>query len=300
VHLCIAHERGRDLMGDLPPGVEVTVVEGPRTSLRDVEFWVPPFLAPPAADVLEDAEQLRVVQLLSAGVDSWLGKLPSHATLCDARGVHTTSTSEWAVAAILSFLRDFPRFARAQARGEWQRGAPTDELAGKRVLIVGAGDIGEAIAARLTPFQVSIQLVARSARPGIRGVSELPKLLPESDIVVLVVPLTSQTTGLVDAAFLAAMPDGSLLVNAARGPIVDSPALTQELVSGRLNAAVDVTDPEPLPPDSPLWGLPNLLLTPHVGGSVRGLLRRCYGLVGDQVRRYVAGQPLINVVHGEY
>jgi phosphoglycerate dehydrogenase-like enzyme len=96
------------------------------------------------------------------------------------------------------------------------------------------------------------------------------------------------------------MPDGSLLVNAARGPVVDSAALTRELVSGRLNAAIDVTDPEPLPADSPLWGLPNLLLTPHVGGSVRGLLRRCYGLVGDQVRRYVAGEPLINVVHGEY
>jgi phosphoglycerate dehydrogenase-like enzyme len=195
-------------MGELPPGVEISVVEGPRTSLKDVEFWVPPFLAPPAADVLEDADDLRVVQLLSAGVDSWLGKLPPHATLCDARGVHTTSTSEWAVAAILSFLRDFPRFARAQARGEWQRGAPTDELAGKRVLIVGAGDIGEAIAAPADP--VPGEHPARRPQPARRcpGRAELPKLLPESDIVVLVVPLTSETTGFVDAAFLAAMPTG--------------------------------------------------------------------------------------------
>jgi phosphoglycerate dehydrogenase-like enzyme len=295
----IPHELGRDLMGDLPPDVIVTLAEGPSESLDDVEFWVPPFLLPPSGDPVHDLSSLRVVQLLSAGADAWLGRLPDHVTLCDARGVHTSSTSEWAVTAILSYLRDFPGFARAQARAEWLQ-EPTDELAGKRILVVGAGDIGEAIAARLAPFEVTVRMVARSPRPGVHGVDELPKLLPEADIVVLVVPLTTQTLGMVDAAFLAAMPDGSLLVNAARGPVVKTQALTEELASGRIGAALDVTDPEPLPPDSPLWEMPNLLLTPHVAGSVRGLWRRAYGLVGDQIRRYVSGKPLINVVHGEY
>jgi phosphoglycerate dehydrogenase-like enzyme len=291
-------------MGDLPATVEVTVAEGADPDLAGVEFWVPPFLRPPPADVLAGLDQLRVVQLMTAGADAWLGRLPAAVTLCDARGVHTSSTSEWAVTAILSYLRDFPKFARAQERREWLQ-SPTDELAGKRVLIVGAGSIGEAVAARLAPFEVTLTLVARRARPGVHGpivhgLDELPKLLPESDIVVLVVPLTSETTGMVDAPFLAAMPDRSLLVNAARGPVVDSAALTAELSSGRIGAALDVTDPEPLPVDSPLWSMPNLLLTPHVGGSTRGLLRRAYALVGDQLRRYLAGEPLINIVHGEY
>jgi phosphoglycerate dehydrogenase-like enzyme len=286
-------------MGDLPADVEVSVAEGPSTNLAEVEFWVPQFLRPPVPETLTNLDSLRVVQLLTAGADAWIGRLPDHVTLCDARGVHTSSTSEWAVTAILSYLRDFPRFARAQAQREWLRG-PTDELAGKRVLIVGAGDIGEAIAARLAPFEATVRMVARRPRPGVSTVDDLPKLLPEADIVVLVVPLTSETTGLVDAAFLAAMPDGSLLVNAARGPVVDTDALLAELATGRIGAAVDVIDPEPLPADSALWGLPNLLLTPHVGGSVRGLLRRAYRLVGEQVRRYADGQPLTNVVHGEY
>lgn len=286
-------------MGELPPGVAVTVAEGPGAELANVDFWVPPFLRPPTAEALASLHQLRVIQLLSAGADGWIGRLPEQVTLCDARGVHSSSTSEWAVTAILSYLRDFPRFARAQSRGEWLRG-PTDELAGKRVLIVGAGAIGEAIADRLEPFEVTLTRVARQPRDGVHGVVELPKLLPEADIVVLVVPLTTETVGMVDAAFLAAMPNRSLLVNAARGPIVDTAALTAELASGRIGAALDVTDPEPLPPGHPLWQMPNVLLTPHVGGSVRGLLRRAYGLVGDQVRRYVAGEPLINVVQGEY
>jgi phosphoglycerate dehydrogenase-like enzyme len=299
VRVCIAHERGVDHLGDLPAVVTVKVAEQPPFELSDVDFWVPPFLRPPTADALAALENLRVVQLLSAGADSWVGRLPEWVTLCDARGVHTSSTSEWAVTAILSYLRDFPRFARAQAQADWVRG-PTDELAGKRALIVGSGAIGEGIAARLAPFEVTVTRVARTARAGVHGVAELPKLLPDADIVVLIVPLTKETTGLVDAAFLAAMPNRALLVNAARGPVVDTAALTAELATGRIGAALDVTDPEPLPADSPLWQMPNVLLTPHVAGSVRGLLRRGYALVGDQVRRYLAGEPLINVVHGEY
>src|SRR5690606_30484559 len=143
----------------------------------------------------------------------------------------------------------------------------TDELAGKRVLIVGAGDIGVGVAARLAPFEVSITRVARRPRPGVHGVDELPELLPHADVVALLVPLTDATRGMVDKDFLGRMADGALLVNAARGPVVDTAALTEELSTGRIGAALDVTDPEPLPPDHPLWRMPNVLITPHVAGS---------------------------------
>ena len=290
-------------MGPLPTSVEVLVADPEGSTDADlsrVEFWVPRFLGRGAhPEVMASMPELKVVQLITAGVDAWLGRLPGGITLCDGRGIHTIPTSEWTVTAILSYLHEFPHFARAQARGEWSRRV-TDDVNGKRVLIVGAGDIGEAIAARLTPFGAVMTKVARTARPGVHGVDELPDLLPQADIVIIIVPLTTGTRGMVDATFLAAMPDGSLLVNAARGPIVDSAALTVELTSGRLHAALDVTDPEPLPPGHPWWSLPNVLITPHVGGAVRGVLPRAYALVGDQIRRYVAGEPLENVVSGDY
>jgi phosphoglycerate dehydrogenase-like enzyme len=297
VRVCIAHEPGRQLMGPLPAGIEVTVAPRPGA---EIEFWVPGFpeAAPPPAAFAEFTD-LRVVQLLTAGADRWAGRVPAAVTLCDARGVHTAATADWTVTAILAYLREFPVFALAQARGEWIH-RRTDEVAGKRVLIVGAGSIGEAVAARLAPFGVSLTLAARRPRPGVHGVEELPRLLPSADVVVLVVPLTKATTGLVDAAFLAALPDGAVLVNASRGGVVDTEALTAELASGRIGAALDVTDPEPLPAGHALWGLPNLLLTPHVAGAVGGVLPRAYALVGDQLRRYAAGGPLENVVVDDY
>jgi phosphoglycerate dehydrogenase-like enzyme len=307
VKIWIPHERGRALIGPLPTDVRLEVYEGAAlpSDPATVEFWVPPFLAQAEATSLAGKmAALRVVQLLSAGADAWVGRLAADVTLCDARGVHDSSTAEWVATAILAYLRDFPAFARAQARREWAYAghAPTDELAGKRVLIVGAGSIGAAVCARLTPFEVELTRVARTARPadGVHGVDELPGLLPYADVVVLIVPLTDQTRGMVDAAFLAAMHDGALLVNAARGPVADTAALTAALATGRIGAALDVTDPEPLPPDHPLWTMPNALLTPHVGGSVRGLLPRAYRLAGEQLRRYVAGEPLENRVIDGY
>jgi len=303
----IAHEQGRAYLGELDPGTQVDVLEAVTAPLPGdparVEVWVPPFLSGPA--VVEFAARLpalRLVQLMSAGADAWVDRLPAGVALCDARGVHSSSTAEWVVAAILAYLRRFPAFARDQAAGYWsgRDHLPTDELAGKRVLIVGAGAIGAATAARLAPFEVQVTMVARAARPGVYPVADLPRLLPDADVVVLLVPLTTATRGLVDAAFLAAMPDGALLVNAARGPVVVTAALVAELASGRLAAAADVTEPEPLPADHPLWTMPNFLLTPHVAGSVRGLLGRAYELVGDQVRRYAAGQPLLNLVRDGY
>nr|WP_205808656.1 2-hydroxyacid dehydrogenase [Micromonospora sp. HNM0581] len=296
------------MLGELPSEVIVETVEDPAklpSPKAGVQFWVPPFLAGrKAVGLLHELPDLAVVQLLSAGADVWVGRMPDGVTLCDARGVHDPSTAEWVVAAILSQLRGFPAMARAQARRRWayDEVAPTDELAGKRVLIVGAGSIGTALRARLTPFEVEFVLVARTARPGhgVHGVDELPRLLPQADVVVLLVPLTEQTRGLVDETFLAAMRDGALLVNAARGPVARTEALVAELGTGRICAALDVTDPEPLPADHPLWAMPNVLITPHVAGSVRGLLPRAYRLVGEQIRRFVAGEPPRNVVVDGY
>ncbi|MEV4661621.1 2-hydroxyacid dehydrogenase [Micromonospora echinofusca] len=304
----IPHQDGQALLGELPPEVTVEVAEDVSrlpSETSGVRFWVPPFLSGgDATALLRELPDLAVVQLLSAGADAWASRVPSGVTLCDARGVHDPSTAEWVVAAILSQLRAFPALARAQARREWAYGevAPTDQLAGKRVLIVGAGSIGTAVRDRLAPFEVSFTLVARTARPeqGVHGVGELPGLLPEADVVVLLVPLTEQTRGLVDESFLAAMRDGALLVNAARGPVARTEALVAELRTGRISAALDVTDPEPLPADHELWTMPNVLLTPHVAGSVRGLLPRAYRLVAEQVRRFAAGEPLINAVVDGY
>ncbi len=304
----IPHEAGHALLGDVPAEVTVETMADP-TKLPSppagVRFWVPPFLAgSDATALLHELPDLAVVQLLSAGADAWVGRIPSGVTLCDARGVHDPSTAEWVVAAILSQLRAFPAMARAQAGRRWayDEVAPTDELAGKRVLIVGAGSIGTAVRDRLTPFEVDLTMVARTARPeqGVYGVADLPGLLPQADVVVLLVPLTEQTRGLVDEKFLAAMPDGALLVNAARGPVARTDALVAELATGRISAALDVTDPEPLPADHPLWEMPNVLITPHVAGSVRGLLPRAYRLVGQQIRRFAAGEQPENVVVNGY
>ncbi|WP_203838492.1 2-hydroxyacid dehydrogenase [Winogradskya humida] len=304
----IAHEKGRGLLGELPAGVEVEVCEDAGTWPSDpaeVDFWVPPFLSTArAADQLPKFGALKVVQLLSAGADAWVGQVPPGVTLCDARGVHDKPVAEWVVGAAIAALRQFPDFVRAQQREEWSFSSftPTRELTGKRVLIVGAGSIGRAVEEHLAPFGVTITRVARTARPaeGVHSVDELPALLPDAEVVVLLVPLTEQTRGMVDAAFLAAMADGALLINAARGPVADTAALLTEVATGRISAALDVTDPEPLPEGHPLWQLPNVFITPHTGGSVVGLLPRAYALAGDQVRRFAAGEPLINQVSGGY
>jgi phosphoglycerate dehydrogenase-like enzyme len=308
VKVWIAHEEGRRLLGELPDGVDIEVcpdAENLPSDPADVRFWVPPFLATArATDILRKFTGLRVIQLLSAGADVWVGRVPPGVLLCDARGVHDAPVAEWVIGAVVGVLRRFPSFVRAQEREEWAYApfAPTAELTGARVMIVGAGSIGQAIERHLAPFGVTVTRVARTARPAedVHAVEELPDLLPYADVVVLVVPLTEQTRGLVDARFLAAMPDGALLVNAARGPVVDTEALVAELATGRISAALDVTEPEPLPAGHPLWRLPNLFLTPHTGGSVRGLRPRAYRLVGDQLRRFVAGESLINQVVDGY
>ena len=240
--------------------------------------------------------ELRLVQLLSAGAEQFVGKLPEGVILCNARGAHTPSTAEWAVTAALAAQRDIPAFVRQQDEGRW---APhtAHSMVGARVLVVGAGDIGRAIGRMLSGFDVELTYVGRSPREGVHGTDELPRLLPDADVVVLIVPVTPETRGMVDARFLAAMKDGALLVNAARGVVVDTDALLAELTSRRLRAALDVTDPEPLPEGHPLWSAPNLLLTPHVAGAVPKTNVRAAAALTEQLTRILEGIPLANVVH---
>lgn len=300
--VCLPDSQAVELVGELPAGVDLVTWDGRGLPPSEVEFWVPTYMLAEASRrdaALAAMRRLRVVQLLSAGADVWVGHIPPGVLLCDARGVHGGSTAEWVLTAILSVLREFPRFIRAQDHQRWDP-VVTDELAGKHVLVVGAGDLGENVARRLLAFDAQPTLVARRARGDVHGVDELPTLLPAADVVVLVVPLTEETHGLVDAKFLANMADGALLVNASRGPVVISEALIAELRTGRLRAALDVVDPEPPAPGDPIWQTPNLLLTPHVGGNVRGFPERGYRLVREQILRYAAGEPVINVVREGY
>ena len=260
------------------------------------QVWVPRSggaSLPP--DFVEALPRLRLVQLLSAGAERFVGRLPEGVVLCNARGAHTPSTAEWAVAATLAAQRGIPFFVREQAAGRWSS-TTFSSLVGARVLVVGAGDIGRTIGRMLAGVDVELTYVARTARDGVRSTAELPELLPHADVVILIVPVTPETTGMVDAAFLAAMPDGALLVNAARGVVVDTDALLAELSAGRLRAALDVTDPEPLPEGHPLWSAPGLLLTPHVGGAVPDTNERAAAAVTDQLARILAGEELVNVV----
>jgi phosphoglycerate dehydrogenase-like enzyme len=292
-----------DRFADLPIQLEIcpSPAELP-SDPADVQFWTPPYLADRSVtELLDQMPALKVVQLLTAGAEVWINRVRDGVLLCDGQGIHTSSTAELALALILSYQRRIPEFVRAQAAGEWDRTAtPTPELTDSRVLIVGAGAIGDNLRHRLEACEAaSVTMVARSARPGVHAVTELPGLLPDADIVVLLVPLTPDTTGLIDAKMLSHMHDGALLVNIARGPVVVTDDLVAELRSGRLHAAMDVTDPEPLPTGHPLWTLPNVLITPHVGGIVQGLMPRAYRLLEAQLRRFVAGEPMHNVVaHG--
>jgi phosphoglycerate dehydrogenase-like enzyme len=291
-----------EAFGGLPAGIEADLWKGgdelPPTG-DEVEYVVFPFGRDP--EVLRKVvtlPKLTTIQILSAGADHILPYIPAGIALANARGAHTPATAEWTAGVIIASIRNLPRFAAGQQAGHWDP-AQSDLIAGKRVLIVGYGSIGEAVERRLAGWEVAIDRVARRARDGVRPIGELPRLLPTADVVVMLVPVTDETRRMVNAEFLTTMKDGALLVNAARGVIVDTDALLAELTSGRLHAALDVTDPEPLPDGHPLWSAPGLLLTPHVGGAVRASRARAYEVVKDQLARLAAGQPLLNVIGAE-
>ena len=241
--------------------------------------------------------RLRVLQTLTAGYEHVLGHLPDGVTLCNAGGVHDDSTAELALTLMLAAQRGVADFVRAQDAQRWAYAA-YPSLADRRVLVVGFGGVGRAIAARLTPFGCHVTPVARTPRPGVHSVDDLPDLLRQAEIVVLAVPLDESTRHLVDDAFLGAMPDGALLVNVSRGPVVDTDALVAQTSSGRLRAALDVTDPEPLPTGHPLWSSPGVLISPHVGGNTSAFWPRARRLVEHQLTRIAAGQPPLHQVAG--
>jgi phosphoglycerate dehydrogenase-like enzyme len=239
------------------------------------------------------------VQAFSAGVDWLVPMVPKGVVVCREVGVHDASVADWVMAAMLAMQRGLPAFIDAQRRADWNRregdDADVNELGGQSVVIVGHGSIGRELAARLEPFGMRVSGIAQHPRPDAQPSSALADLLPLADVVVDLLPLTPETEKLVNRDFLARMKPGALFMNAGRGRTVDTQALLSVLQSGAVRAALDVTDPEPLPSDHPLWRAPNTLITPHIAGAVARWEERGYRFAGEQIRRYVAGEPLLGV-----
>jgi phosphoglycerate dehydrogenase-like enzyme len=278
-------------LGPPPPGVRLVAELGP-----EVEFAIPVWFDPPD---LGDVPALRVVQVLSAGVDWIAGRVPPGVTLCSARGARDRAMAEWVVAAILADAKQARACGEAHGRREWIDLEMRD-ASGLRVLILGHGSIGHATAAMLEPFDCEVVGVARTARDGIHGMDELPGLLGEADVVVNLLPLTDETRGMVGARELELMRAGALYVNAGRGATTDTSALVDALRARHVRAVLDVVDPEPLPPDHPLWEVPDVVITPHRAGDTPGAERASWKLAAEQLRRYAAGEPLQNVVSRGY
>lgn len=289
----------------LPPEVEVHLLPRsgePARPLGPGQFVVFELYRRDLLEVLSRIDGVKVVQTMSAGVDRIVDRMPEGVTLCNASGAHDIAVAEWVVMATLAVRRGLPAHVLHQRESRWVRpeNASSDDLVGRRVVIVGHGSIGREVEARLLPFGVTVERVARHPREGVRGVDRLPELLPAADVVVILLPLTPETEKFVNADFLARLRPGALLVNAARGKIVDTDALMDAVRARGLRAALDVTDPEPLPDGHPLWAMEGVLITPHIAGSVDRAYERAWRLVADQVRRYVRGEPLINVVSEGY
>jgi phosphoglycerate dehydrogenase-like enzyme len=286
-------------------GVEPLVwdLREPHPRVGELRLVVPPYGQRIDYDrLLAGADRLEVIQIQSAGYEDVLPFVPAGVTLCNAAGVHDASTAELAVGLALASLRRIPEFYAAQQESTWPLVELRDSHADSRVLLLGYGQIGRAIASRLAPFEVQLTAVASRPRPGdelvdwIHGIEELPKLVEHADVLVVVVPLTDATTRLIDADLLARLPDGAVVVNVARGGIVDTDALVAECASGRLRAALDVTDPEPLPQGHPLWTTRGVLITPHIGGATHAMRPRALTLVRRQVEALRDGRVLANIV----
>lgn len=289
--------------------------------------------------VLAQAKSLEYVQALTAGVDGLLAHIPEGVTLCTVRGAYDDLMAELLLAGILACYKEIPHYAAAQARGAWEP-KQVRVLSGARVLFVGYGSIARTLERYLEPFKVEVKRIARrprsvlpvivgagrgqaGAEPGgadparndsggagsnatepntieVAGLAELSTLLPTADVVVVLTPLTEQTLGLVDDNFLSLMQPGALLVNGARGLIVDTEALLAATDRGKVRAFLDVTDPEPLAPNHPLWSAPGVFITPHIGSLVPDNRDRAFAVVRANLGRWVRGEALENVVEGDY
>jgi phosphoglycerate dehydrogenase-like enzyme len=307
-----------DLFGSFPQDVELIPLSEQMDHDAEIDVWIPDPYPTRALRVWPRLRGVRLVLSLMAGTEWIPGTVGPHVTICNAHGAHNVSTAEWTVSAILATLKSFPLYLDIQRSGQWKRRSEAtkqyervsgdtrplyppvmlEELTGKTVLMVGHGAIGKEIERMLAPFSVQMLRVARSARtePLVHPVGELDGLLPKADIVVLILPLTPDSRGLIGRRQLGLMRQGAILVNAARGPIVQTDALVEALNAGRIRAALDVTDPEPLPDGHPLWRCPNLLLTPHVAGSSPQFAPRALKTAEGELRRHMAGEPLHNAV----
>lgn len=288
----------------VPDGIaRVSTFDDPRTHDVEVlnsEMLVAPFW--PAGDVyalVGRMPHLKLLQALTAGVDQLLPIVPPGVAVCSARGVHDVPVAEWIIGAILSILHGFPTALDAQRSGRWGKAPVGGELTGSRVLIVGYGSIGKALEQRLLPFDADITRVARHPVRGVYSSQRLPELLPSADIVVLTLPSEPETHHMVDAQFLCLMHDDAILVNAGRGPLIDTSALLVELQHRRLRAALDVTDPEPLPDGHPLFSAPGALITPHMASRTPKQAERLRLLVAQQLQRIAKGLPPLNIVTTE-
>jgi phosphoglycerate dehydrogenase-like enzyme len=307
-----------DLLHDFPEGVELIPVVDTIDDDIEIDVWIPDPYPTRAMRAWPHLHGVKLVLSMLAGTEWIPGTVGPQVTICNARGAHNISTAEWTLAAILATLKYFPLYFDIQRSGIWKRRYEAntlyeaiagstraeyppvmqEELTGKTVLLVGYGAIGKEIERMLTPFDVDVMRVARTAKtePVVHAVGELDELLPQVNVVVLILPATAESRGLISTRQLALMRQGALLVNAARGPVVDTDALVDALNSGRIRAALDVTDPEPLPEGHPLWSCPNLLITPHIGGSTPQFTPRALRIAADELRRYMKGEPLQNVV----
>ena len=306
-----------ELVKDFPRDAEIVYIPRDLNAPLEVDFLILAFHKAKVKAMFSHLRGVKVVQSLMAGVDWITPWLPGDVVLCDGRGLHDISTSEWVLAAILATMKRFQPYAKAQIAHTWEGqasrtdgflsepganrglyGILSEDLSDKTVLILGYGSIGSAIEKRLEPFGVKVLRVARTAKEGpkVHAVGELHQLLPLADIVVAILPLTAETRGLIGASKFDLMRPGALFINAARGPVVDTSALIAALEEHRIRAVLDVTDPEPLAPDHPLWDAPNCLITPHVAGSTPEFIHRAFRFANEQVRRYLAGQPLENRV----
>lgn len=305
-----------ELLGDFPPEVELIALPNNLDHETEIDVWIPDPYPAQATRVWQHLRGVRLVLSLMAGTEWISGMVGPRVTICNARGAHNISTAEWTISAILAMLKQLPFYFDVQRVGVWKRRFEAsaqyaringdtrsiyppvmlEELTGKKVLLVGYGEIGKEIERMLAPFHVELTRVARSARNGVHAVSELDFLLPQAEIVILILPSTAESHHLIGSKQLAMMRQGALLVNAARGPIVDTNALVDALNAGRIRAVLDVTDPEPLPDGHLLWTCPNLLITPHVAGSSPHFAPRAFKTAADELRRYIAGEPLRNVV----
>lgn len=289
-------------LGELPDGVEVVVWDMTGAAPRDrFDMVVPPYMS--MDDVIESLSEIEVglVQGQSIGYDNVEGRLPEGIVFANALSVHETATSELAVALTLAAQRRLPDFVRAQDRGEWTGGGAPG-LADARVTLLGFGGVGRAIAARLKPFEVDLRAVASHGRlqdeVEVFPLGKLYEVLAETDILVASLPGGEATRHVIDDRALAALPDGALVVNVGRGPLIDTDALVDHVRRGRIRAALDVTDPEPLPEGHPLWSLDGVLIAPHVGGATDAMRPRIARLVRQQIERLHRGEEPLNVVLG--